>query len=60
MTEEQKTWKDRLKALGLSQAGFAHMVGLRFADLCLYLNCKREPMPTTYEKIKSKLEELEN
>lgn len=60
MTPEQKSWKERLSKLGLSQAAFASMVNIRYADLCLYFNCKREPIATTWKRIEEKLKELES
>lgn len=60
MTEQQKKWKKRLGALGLSQAGFANMIGLRYADMCLYINCKRQPVAQTFVLIENALKNLED
>lgn len=59
MTPEQQSWKQRLDALGISQAAFAGMLGLRDADVSIYLNCKREPKATRFKQIEAMITELE-
>ena len=59
MTEEQESWKVRLEQLGISQADFSRMINIRKADLCFYVNCKRDPVGTTFTKIAEAIESLE-
>lgn len=59
MTPEQSSWKQRLEAIGVSQAAFADMLGLRYADVSIYLNCKREPKATRFQQIEAVLKNLE-
>jgi transcriptional regulator with XRE-family HTH domain len=60
MTEEQKSWKARLKALGIKQCDFAKRVGIYKPALCQYLNCRREPFATRFQKIEQAIRDLEN
>lgn len=60
MTPEQKSWKKRLKKLGVSQNALARMCLVNYAEMNEYLNLKREPRTTRWMKIENKLQELES
>lgn len=60
MTKEQKSWKNRLSGLGISQADFARSLDIYLGQMCDYMNCKIEPTATTFMKIENKLRELES
>lgn len=59
MIDEQKTWKERLKILGVSQRDFAEMISEDEAVLCQYLNNKREPRIKKFIKISETIKSLE-
>ena len=59
MTPEQKSWKDRLKAVGVSQREFSELLSTDETVISLYLNEKREPIATAFKKIEETIKILE-
>jgi predicted transcriptional regulator len=59
MTEQQKTWKARLEATGTTQADFARAQGIHIGIFCDYINLKREPRVSRFQKIEAAIRALE-
>lgn len=59
MTPQQKSWKERLKRLGITQSDFSRIVGLNKAWICQYLNCKKQPRVENFLKIEAALKQME-
>ena len=53
-----KTWRWRIAKAGLTQNEFCNIVDVTPANLSLYLSCKVNPRPLTFEKIESKLKSM--
>jgi len=59
MTNEQRSWKERLVSIGIPQAELARRLNLYKPILCNYLNLKSQPLAETHQKIENEIRTLE-
>lgn len=59
MTPEQKSWKSRLEACGVTQIVLANRCGLYPGEMCEYINCHREPRATRHALIENEIRKIE-
>lgn len=60
MTPEQKSWKERIDKVKMTQRELSILTDVPQSVMCLYLNCKREPLATTFRAIETAIKEREN
>lgn len=59
-TKEQQSWKSRLDALNVEQAGFARSLGIHVPTFNRYLNLRMGAGTIRHQEIEGAIQELEN